>query len=46
MNMEKAARRQVKDTTAGKKFQAAEGSNECVCQTATTNHSHSLCEGE
>ncbi len=30
MNMEKAARRQVKDTTAGKKFQAAEGSNECV----------------
>jgi hypothetical protein len=30
MNMEKAARRQVKDTTAGKKFQAAEGSNECA----------------
>jgi len=28
MNMDKGARRQVKDTTAGKKFQAAEGSNE------------------
>jgi hypothetical protein len=34
MNMDKGARRQVKDTTAGKKFQAAEGSNECASAAA------------